>query len=73
MIAQMAATAGSVAAGSILGHGVSSMLFGGGGNAAVPEAQAPPVQQQTYQQSGAIDCAVQAKGICPRIKYPFVT
>jgi len=59
MIAQMAATAGSVAIGSTIGHGLSSMLFGGGGNAA--EAQAPPVQQQSYQQSGAMDCAVQAK------------
>lgn len=69
MIAQMAATAGSVAVGSTIGHGLSSMLFGGGGNAAATEAQAPPVNQQ---QTGGISCEIQAKGICPRIKHPFV-
>lgn len=61
MLAQMAATAGSVAVGSTIGHGLSSMLFGGGGHAAAPEAAQPqstPVQQQ---QSG-ISCEVQAKG-----------
>ncbi|KAF8965055.1 hypothetical protein BDZ97DRAFT_1918498 [Flammula alnicola] len=58
MLAQMAATAGSVAVGSTIGHGLSSMLFGGGSAAAAPEAQAPPVQQQ---QSGGISCEVQAK------------
>lgn len=58
MIAQMAATAGSVAIGSTIGHGLSNMLFGGGGSAAPAEAQAAPVQQQ---QNGA-NCAVQAKG-----------
>lgn len=70
MIAQMAATAGSVAIGSTLGHGISSMLFGGGGSAAPAEAQAPPVQQQ--QTSGA-NCQVQAQGICPHIKYLFIS
>jgi len=60
MIAQMAATAGSVAVGSTIGHGISSMLFGGGSSAAAPEAQAPPVQQQQYQSN--ISCEVQAKG-----------
>ena len=60
MMAQMAATAGSVAVGSTIGHGISSMLFGGGSSAAAPEAQAPPVQQQQYQSN--ISCEVQAKG-----------
>lgn len=64
MIAQMAATAGSVAIGSTIGHGLSNMLFGGGGSTAA-ETQAPPspVQQQAHQQTGGISCDVQAKGI----------
>jgi len=60
MIAQMAATAGSVAVGSTIGHGLSHMLFGGSSSAApAPEAQAPPVQQQTQAQG--LSCEVQAK------------
>lgn len=61
----MAATAGSVAVGSTIGHGLSSMLFGGSSHAApAPEAQAVPVQQQqqsTYQAQG-VTCETQAKG-----------
>ncbi|KAI0732714.1 hypothetical protein C8Q72DRAFT_874108 [Fomitopsis betulina] len=61
MLAQMAATAGSVAVGSTIGHGLSSMLFGSSSSAPAQEqAQAPPVQQQTYQ-SQAPSCEVQAK------------
>jgi hypothetical protein len=60
MIAQMAATAGSVAIGSTIGHGLSSMLFGGSSSTPA-EAQAPPAQQQQQYQSGA-SCEVQAKG-----------
>ncbi len=57
----MASTAGSVAVGSVVGHGLSNMLFGGGSShaAAAPEA---PVQQQSYQErtmGGA--CEIQAK------------
>ncbi|KAF8223044.1 hypothetical protein L208DRAFT_1319122, partial [Tricholoma matsutake] len=54
MLAQMAATAGSVAVGSTIGHGLSSMIFGGSSNSSTPvEAQAPPVQQQQgYQAAG---------------------
>ena len=61
----MAATAGSVAVGSTIGHGLSSMLFGGSSSAApAQEAQAVPVQQQqsTYQAQG-ISCEVQARGM----------
>ncbi|KAF9652638.1 hypothetical protein BDM02DRAFT_3108698 [Thelephora ganbajun] len=60
MLAQMAATAGSVAVGSTIGHGISHMLFGGGQNQ--PVEQGPPVQQQqqTFQQSG-ISCETQVK------------
>jgi len=57
MIAQMAATAGSVAIGSTIGHGISSMLFGGGGASEAPApAQSAPAQQQQ-----SISCEVQAK------------
>lgn len=62
MLAQMAATAGSVAVGSTIGHGLSSMLFGGSGNAAVPEQQVP-VQQQQQQYAQGMSCDVQAKGM----------
>lgn len=67
MLAQMAATAGSVAVGSTIGHGLSSMLFGGGGHAA-PAAEAPPVQQQNQNASG-VSCEVQAKGALSIIHY----
>ncbi|KAI1794485.1 hypothetical protein LXA43DRAFT_997428 [Ganoderma leucocontextum] len=59
MLAQMAATAGSVAVGSTIGHGLSSMLFGGSSSTpAAPEAPAAPVQQQHQQ---GISCDFQAK------------
>lgn len=62
MMAQMAATAGSVAVGSTIGHGLSNMLFGGRSEAApAPEAQPVPAQQQSYQSQG-ISCEGQAKG-----------
>lgn len=51
-MAQMAATAGSVAVGSVVGHGLSNMLFGGTSDGA---------QQQTPQRPGG--CEAQAKGI----------
>ncbi|KAF8317682.1 hypothetical protein DL93DRAFT_517754 [Clavulina sp. PMI_390] len=61
MLAQMAATAGSVAVGSTIGHGLSSMLFGGSSSHAAPaEAPAPVAQQQQYQSQGP-SCEVQAR------------
>ncbi|KAF7426101.1 hypothetical protein PC9H_008467 [Pleurotus ostreatus] len=57
MIAQMAATAGSVAIGSTIGHGLSNMLFGGSSHAAAPAEQAVPTQQQQM----APTCEIQAK------------
>lgn len=60
MFAQMAATAGSVAVGSTIGHGISSMLFGSSSSAAPAEPAAPVQQQQAYQTTGAA-CEVQAK------------
>ncbi|KAH7923458.1 hypothetical protein BV22DRAFT_1106106 [Leucogyrophana mollusca] len=59
MLASMAATAGSVAVGSTIGHGLSSMLFGSSSSPAPAQEQAP-VQQQSFQSQGAA-CEVQAK------------
>ncbi|GAA5857477.1 hypothetical protein JCM8547_009292 [Rhodosporidiobolus lusitaniae] len=64
LFGQMASTAAGVAVGSTVGHGLSSMLFGGGGSSSAPVEAAPtqPVEQQTFQQArmgGA--CDVQAK------------
>jgi len=50
---QMAATAGGVAVGSVVGHGMSSMLFGGGGSSAqsdpAPAQAQQPAAPQQYQ------------------------
>lgn len=60
LFAQMAATAGGVAVGSAVGHGISSMLFGGSSShAPAPVEQSAPVQQQAYQRGPS--CEVQAK------------
>ncbi|KZT54661.1 hypothetical protein CALCODRAFT_379921 [Calocera cornea HHB12733] len=60
MIAQMAATAGSVAIGSTIGHGLSNMLFGGRSEAPAPVDQAQPLPQQQANPMGKA-CEVQAK------------
>ncbi|KAI6124570.1 hypothetical protein EDD16DRAFT_1703785 [Pisolithus croceorrhizus] len=60
LFSQMAATAGGVAVGSTIGHGLSSMLFGGSSShAAAPAEQPAPVQQQTYNRGPS--CEIQAK------------
>ncbi|KAG6379988.1 hypothetical protein JVT61DRAFT_10562 [Boletus reticuloceps] len=59
MLGQMAATVGSVAAGSVVGHGISHMLFGGSNSATTAEPAAAPVQHQSFQSAPA--CDVQAK------------
>jgi len=59
MMAQMAATAGSVAIGSTLGHGISNMLFGSSHAAPPPAEQAAPVE--TRQQQQAMSCDFQSK------------
>lgn len=43
LMGQMAATAGGVAIGSVVGHGISSALFGGG-------SKSEPSQDVTYQE-----------------------
>ncbi|KAI9458652.1 hypothetical protein BJY52DRAFT_417368 [Lactarius psammicola] len=60
MLAQMAATAGSVAVGSTIGHGISSMLFGGRSEPAPAEQQHQAAPQQNTS-SFAPNCEVQAK------------
>lgn len=64
MLAQMAATAGSVAVGSTIGHGLSSMIFGGRESAPVEQ---PQQQQGVAMQGGQMNtmngrCDVPAKG-----------
>lgn len=61
MMAQMAATAGSVAIGSTIGHGLSNMLFGGSSSAPPAEQQQQAAPTQNYQQQG-MTCDIQAKG-----------
>lgn len=58
LFGQMAATAGSVAMGSVVGHGLSSMLFGGSRSA---EAVEQPAAQSAPQQQQAMSCDFQAK------------
>ena len=62
MLAQMAATAGSVAVGSTIGHGISNMLFGGRGEPAPAQEAQPPVQQQQSYYGATGNCDFQAKG-----------
>ncbi|KAJ3715562.1 hypothetical protein DFJ43DRAFT_1101984 [Lentinula guzmanii] len=59
MLAQMAATAGSVAVGSTIGHGISSMLFGGS-SAPAPAVEAAQASSAPQSRTG-INCDVQAK------------
>lgn len=52
LMGQMAATAGGVAIGSVVGHGLTSALFGGGSESKsdVTNQEQPPQPQQAYQQ-----------------------
>ncbi|PWN43916.1 hypothetical protein IE81DRAFT_365333 [Ceraceosorus guamensis] len=69
LFGQMASTAAGVAVGSTVGHGISNMLFGGGGQAAAPApdqyAQQAQQQQQPWAQSQdprtAGNCELQSK------------
>lgn len=61
MMAGMMQTAGGVAMGSVMGSGISNMLFGGRSHEQ-PVAAAPE-QQSSFQQGGqGISCDIQAKG-----------
>lgn len=63
----MAATAGSVAVGSTVGHGISSMLFGGSSARAEEQPSPQQLNQQANaapygnQQAAGISCEGQAK------------
>ncbi|KZT23706.1 hypothetical protein NEOLEDRAFT_1179923 [Neolentinus lepideus HHB14362 ss-1] len=68
LLAQMAATAGSVAVGSTVGHGISSMLFGGSSARAEEQPSPQQLNQQAnaapyanQQQAAGISCEGQAK------------
>lgn len=61
LFSQMAATAGGVAVGSTIGHGLSSMLFGSSPQSAPPVEQPVSQAQQPYAQQHQISCEVQAK------------
>lgn len=64
---QMASTAAGVAVGSTMGHGLSSMLFGGG---AAQQAPAAPVEQQSFEERKmGGSCEIQAKGEC--VSFPL--
>jgi len=54
LMGQMAATAGGVAIGSVVGHGLTSAIFGGGSSGSNNDAsqqQAPPPPQPYYDQA----------------------
>ncbi|WVR05487.1 hypothetical protein IAU60_002503 [Kwoniella sp. DSM 27419] len=59
LLASAASTMGGAMAGSVVGHGISNMLFGGSrpAEAAPAQAQAAPMDQQQFGQS----CDIQAK------------
>ena len=63
MLAQMAATACSVAVGSTIGHGISHMLFVGRSEAAAPEPAVAQSQAVPAQFQQGISCDVQSRGI----------
>ncbi|GAA6060076.1 hypothetical protein JCM10212_003037 [Sporobolomyces blumeae] len=62
MFANMASTAAGVAVGSTVGHGLSNMLFGGGGGQAV-QAPTTPAEQTQFVQATNVGgkCDIQAK------------
>ncbi|KAJ9092099.1 hypothetical protein QFC22_006673 [Naganishia vaughanmartiniae] len=68
LLAQAASTAMGVGAGSVIGHGISSMLFGGGSRSAeappAPAESAPVNQQQQWASNAAEQapqCTIEAK------------
>ncbi|GHJ89098.1 hypothetical protein NliqN6_5500 [Naganishia liquefaciens] len=67
LFAQAASTAAGVAGGSVIGHGISNMLFGSSrpAEAAPPPAESAPVnQQQAWANNAAAQapqCSIEAK------------
>ncbi|KAL7424275.1 hypothetical protein Q5752_001864 [Cryptotrichosporon argae] len=60
LLAQAASTMGGAVAGSVVGHGISNMLFGG---RSADAAAVPPPEQaaQQYSQQPTNSCEIQAK------------
>ncbi len=62
----MASSMAGAMAGSVIGHGISRAIFGGGENEAVAATSPAEIQQQQsqmpVQQDGQQMCSVQAKG-----------
>ena len=65
MLTQMAANMGSVAAGSVIGHGISRALFGGSEAPVAAPAPEPVAQAAPMQQNTGISCEIQAKSASP--------
>lgn len=59
LLAQTASTMGGAMAGSVIGHGISNMLFGGSSNAAA--APPPPSELPANNQQMGASCDIQAK------------
>merc|ERR1711973_702723 len=53
LMGQMAATAGGVAIGSVVGHGLTSAIFGGGSSGQAAPAAAPAAAPQAAPAGGA--------------------
>lgn len=61
MLAQAASTMGGAMAGSVVGHGISNMLFGG---RSADQAQAPPPAEYANQARETTgNCDIPAKGM----------
>lgn len=63
MFGRVAENVASIAAGSVIGHGISRAVFGGGESAAAPAAE--PMTQAAPAQNAAsgISCEFQAKSV----------
>merc|ERR1712216_910894 len=56
MMGQMAGNVASVAAGSVIGHGISNMMFGSSSHQAAPQEQAPAQSAYAAPSQGADAC-----------------
>ncbi|WVQ99036.1 hypothetical protein IAU59_006168 [Kwoniella sp. CBS 9459] len=61
LLAQAASTMGGAVAGSVVGHGISNMLFGGSRPAEQAPAQQAQAMDPVNQQQAGVSCDIQAK------------